>query len=60
MGRKGSLEWWYGPLWCWEEGLDKTFDGSLSEDAISDKVYGVKKGKNPEKLKNPDKRGIKV
>src|SRR4030081_1704568 len=32
-------------------------DGNLSEDASSDKVRGVKKSKNPEYFKNPEKRG---
>ena len=38
-----------------ETGSD--IDGNLSEDAISDKVRGVKKGKNPENFKNSQKRG---
>ena len=32
-------------------------DRNLSEDASSDKVRGVKKSKNPENFKNPEKRG---
>src|SRR5712671_4629244 len=40
--RRGSWEWWGGPLGGLEEGQDQTFDGKLSEDANSDKVRGVK------------------
>ena len=55
--RRGSWEWWGGPLGGSEEGQDQTFDGILSEDANSDKVRGVKVCKNPENFKNPGNRG---
>jgi hypothetical protein len=45
-----------GPPRGWEEGEHQTFDGSLTEDANSDRVRGVKSCKIP-KISKIRKRG---